>query len=127
VTTTRRADEILIVEPDKRVRCAIADLIESTEGLTVLAACATFEEVARIDAAPQAQAALVSVRHRDCDAAFAAVTILARELPVIVVASVGSAAERAIAAGAAAFYDEDGDADALVAMVRDVVRRAGSG
>jgi hypothetical protein len=57
------------------------------------------------------------------DQGFAAVTRLAQQVPVVAVAPVGSVAGRAIAAGAAAFYDEDGDADALVAVIRDVIDR----
>jgi DNA-binding NarL/FixJ family response regulator len=121
MTGTRSADHVLIVEPDARVRRALADLVESAGGLAVRGAYATVDE-AEVACRVGVAAALVSVR-LGSDDGFAAVTRLAQQVPVVAVAPVGSVASRAIAAGAAAFYDEDGDGDALVAVLRDVIDR----
>jgi DNA-binding NarL/FixJ family response regulator len=122
MTAMRPANQVLIVERDSLVRRALADLIESTDGLAVLAACAHVDEVEDVCRDGRPDAALVSVRLRS-DRGFAAVTRVALQVPVVAVAPVGGVASRAIAAGAAAFYDEDGDADALVAAIRDVIDR----
>jgi DNA-binding NarL/FixJ family response regulator len=122
MTAIRPANQVLIVEPDSRVRRALADLVESTDGLAVLAACAYVDEVEGVCGDGRPDVAVVSVRLAS-DRGFAAVTRVARQVPVVAVAPVGSVASRAIAAGAAAFYDEDGDADALVAAIRDVIDR----
>lgn len=114
------------MEPDPRVRHALADLVGSTGGLAVLAACGAVDEAERACRDRRADAALVSVR-LGSDQGFAAVALLARQVPVVAFASVGSVADRAIAAGAAAFYDEDGDAEALVAVIRDVIDRTSFG
>jgi DNA-binding NarL/FixJ family response regulator len=124
MTLKGRAHHVLIVVPDSRVRRALADLLESTDDLAVLAACATVEEADRAAGAASANAALVTVRLPGCDADLVAVARLALRVPVVAVASAASVAARAIAAGAAAFHDEDGDADALVLALRDVIDRA---
>jgi two-component system, NarL family, response regulator DesR len=122
MTAIRPANQVLIVEPDSRVRRALADLVDSTDGLVVLAACASVDDVEAACRDAHPDAALVGVRLA-CEHGFAAVTRLAQQVPVVAVAPVGSVASRAIAAGAAAFYDEDGDADALVAVIREVTDR----
>lgn len=122
----RRPDHVLIVEPDARVRRALADLVESTRGIAVLAACATVSEAEDACSRVRPAAALVSVR-LDSDDGFTAVSRLAQHAPVVAVAPVGSVAGRAIAAGATAFYDQDGDVDALIALLRDVIERRRGG
>jgi DNA-binding NarL/FixJ family response regulator len=126
-TPHRARHQVVIVEPDSRVRRALADLVETTAGLAVRAACATVDEAEAACRERRVDAALVSLRLPGSDGGVAAVTRLAQQVPVVAFASVGSVAGRAIAAGASAFYDEDGDADALVAVLRDVIRRTSSG
>lgn len=123
MTAIRSAGQVLIVEPDSRVRQAFADLVASATDLTVLAACATVDEAERVCCTGAAKLALVSVQ-RGPEPDFAAVGRLVAHVPVIAVAPISSLAAPAIAAGATAFYDEDGDADALVALIRNVIDRS---
>lgn len=122
MAATSSAKHVVIVEPDARVRHALAGLLASAADLEVRAACATVGDAELFCCSGAADVALVSVR-RGSDASFAAVSRLAQHVPVTAVAPVGSVAGRAIAAGAVAFYDEDGDADALVGVIRDVINR----
>jgi len=118
---------VLIVEADARVRQALADLVGSTDGFAVLAACESADEAENTCRVSHADAALVSLRASPTDANIAVITRLAAQVPVLAVAPFGSLAGRAIAAGAAAFYDQDGDADALVALLHEVIDGAGVG
>lgn len=118
---------MLIVEADARVREALADLVGSTHGFAVLAACDSADEAENTCRVSQADAALVSLSASPTDAGFATISRLAEQMPVLAVAPFGSLAGRAMAAGAAAFYDQDGDADALMALLRAAIDGAAAG
>lgn len=114
----------MVVDSDARVRTALAALIDATPGLHVVAecACTTGAEDVRRRTAP----AVAVVGMCSCSDDLHSLTALAAHVPVVAVSRCRCDAERALAAGAVEFCDQDGDADRLSATLLAVAGAAAS-
>jgi DNA-binding NarL/FixJ family response regulator len=122
--TTTPAHGVLVVEPDARVRTALTALIDATPGLRVVGECtcpAEAEDVRRRTSPTVAVVGMCS-----CDGALQAFTELTVHLPVVAVSPCRCEADRALAAGAIEFCDQDGDADRLSVTLLAVADAAAS-
>jgi DNA-binding NarL/FixJ family response regulator len=121
--STGQPRRVLVVDRDARVRAALAALIDATPGLEVAAATGSLADVGRIARMVAATVAVVDVDAARPDDDLAIINDLARCLPVVAVCAASSAGGRAVAAGASAFCDKDGDADCLMAAVVAAAQR----
>src|SRR3954452_909310 len=122
--TTSSAHRVLVVESDARVRTALTALIDATPGLQVVGECictAEAEEVRR-----RTSPAVAVVGMCGCESALDCLAELTAHLPVVAVSPCRCEADRALAAGAIEYCDQDGDADRLSATLLAVAEAAAS-
>ena len=110
---------MLVVDDDARVRAALRSLLDEDVGLC----CRVVDDAqalglllggaARVDA----EVAVVDLS-AGTSIQLRLVALLARALPVVVVSMSGAVRPLAMAAGATAFVEKDGDACALLAVVQ---------
>lgn len=114
--TSASPHRVLIVDNDDRVRRALTELINATEGFAVIAV-----EGAQ-GAAPtptdEATVALVALRSISDHAGLERVRELSSDMAVVAVSSVSSVAAAAARAGAVAFCEMDGNTDVLITALR---------
>ena len=122
--TTPSAHRVLVVESDARVRTALTALIDATPGLHVVAQCACTSGAD--DARRRTDPVVAVVGMCSCSDGLQSLAALAAHLPVVAVSPCRRDAERALAAGAAEFCDQDGDADRLSATLLAVAAAAAS-
>lgn len=111
---------VLIVDGDARIRLALTELINATDGFTVVAAVdAPDEFVTRDrDTAPASpNVAVVGIHPGDQTAGLAHVRALAGRLPVLAVATSASLRAATTAAGATGFCEMDGNPERLIAAL----------
>lgn len=119
------ADErtVVVIAADSRVRQALGALVAATSGLRLITAASS--PAAALDAVEvgDPDAAVVDVSVVDPGPGLAAIGQLSPLMPVIAVVAASSHRAPALAAGACAACDADGDADALSATVRAAAER----
>lgn len=114
---TSDPQRVLVVDGDGRVRAALAALIDATPGLRVAATTASTGGADVVARSAGATVAIVDVDTGRLEDELATIHALAEHLPVVAVGNAGSNGVRAMAAGATAFCDKDGDPDSLTAAV----------
>ena len=118
-TPTAQPRRVLVVDRDPRVRAALTALIDATPGLEV-AAATSLTELPCVLGTPAADVAVVDVTAGHPEDDLAAIRDLSARLPVVAVSAAGTDGVHAIAAGAMACCDKDGDADCLIAALTAV-------
>lgn len=113
---------VLVVDTDARVRLALTELINASDGYTVVAAVSTADEPLGAVDAGTADVALVEVPSADEAAGLALIRALAALLPVVAVAPRSGLRTATALAGASAFCD--GDFDALLAALKTALRQS---
>jgi DNA-binding NarL/FixJ family response regulator len=117
-TAPTRPYLVLVVDGDARVRAALAELIDSTEGFTVVGTVDSVDGFDRsllgTDGAAAAAVAVVGLQPATPTIGLGHVRALTTRMPVLAVAASGSLQTAAAAAGAAAFCEMDGNAEALI-------------
>lgn len=121
---TPSAHRVLVVESDARVRRALTALIDATPGLQVVAQCSC--TAGADDVRRRSDPVVAVVGMCNCSDGLESLTALAADLPVVAVSPCRRDAERALAAGAVEFCDQDGDADRLSATLLTVAEAAAS-
>jgi DNA-binding NarL/FixJ family response regulator len=119
-----RDARVIVLGADARVRAALGALIDATPGLRVVASVAAVGDGLPVVASGEADVAVVDITDRCPERDLLAIRTLAAALTVVAVAASGYHAGPARAAGAAAFCDKDGNADALTEALRAVATRS---
>ena len=115
-----RTLRVLVVDDDTRVQSGLRQLLATTPDVELAAAAASLSEAHQALAAAEVDVALVDVRLPTSEAGLALIRELAEVLPVVALSINGAARREALAAGAGAYLEKDGDPDALVAALRRV-------
>jgi DNA-binding NarL/FixJ family response regulator len=115
-------ERVLVVNADARVRAALAALIDATPGLCVAATTSSIGDAGRLASAFRASVAVVDADAGEPDD-LAVMGQLATHLPVVATCDVASNGGRALAAGAMATCDKNGDPDDLLAAVAAAARQ----
>lgn len=113
--TSASAHQVLIVDDDARVRRALTELINATEGFTAVTGGQTQTTGTSVTA--DAKIAVVGLRTTADKAGLERIRALAEQMPVVAVSAVSSAASAATGAGATAFCEMDGNTDTLIAAL----------
>lgn len=108
---------VLIVDNDPRLRHALTELLNASEGFVVAGAEGSTQGVAMAASSAYATVALVVVASVADRAALLRVQVLADHMPVVAVSTAASVRGWALAAGATAFCEMDGNTDALIAAL----------
>ncbi len=118
--TSASAHRVLIVDNDPRVRRALTELINATERFGVVAARGT--RPTADTTGPEADVAVVALGSTTDQEGLKQIRALAERIPVVAVSAFSSVAPAAARAGATAFCEMDGNADALIDTLRAAVR-----
>lgn len=112
---------VLVVDDDARARAALVRALDDCGGLVAVGL--DHEQALRLSErdASIADAVVLDVPRAD-PPALRLVAALAATGPLLVTSMSGSVAEPTRAAGAVAFVEKDGDADALVTAIASLVR-----
>ena len=113
---------VLIVDNDSRVRRALTELINATQGFVVVAAEGTGQTAQPTNS--EATVAVVALGSAADQEALTHIRTLADRMPVVAVSAVSSVATAAARAGATTFCEMDGNTDALIAAFRTAVNSA---
>jgi DNA-binding NtrC family response regulator len=116
-STSPTAHRVLIVDNDTRLRRALTELVNASDGFAVVATEGSSHGVATAATDAAATVALVVVDSAADRRALTRVRVLADQMPVVAVSATASAAGSATDAGATAFCEMDGNTDALVAAL----------
>ncbi len=128
--TDKQLAWVLIVDDDARVRAAFHALLDHSDEFRCLAVDGhdALKLVTTRGGGVDFQVAIVDMSDaRTVPAGLRLVALLVEQAPVVVVSMSGTARALALHAGAKAFVDKNGDAGALLAVIRLVARRGAGG
>lgn len=120
---TRTDRRVLVLAADTRVRCGLAALLDATAGLQVVAQAGSLRAALNAIAVRNPDVAVVDVCLNDAERSYAAIRAIAAMLPPVAVSAARADAAMAVAAGAIACCDKDGDADPLIRHLLRVAPR----
>lgn len=109
---------LVVADDDPRVRVALDSTLSAVPGIDVVATCALAAEVAVQVRVRRPDVVLVDVQLPDATTGLTLLADLARAgVPAVAMSWSGGLRARALAAGAVAFVEKDGAAEALVDAV----------
>ena len=120
-TTGARTVRVLIADPDRRVRAALAHLLTVAGGFEVSTANGDVAQALRLAAERRPDVGIVNLLLSDAETGLKLVTSLhGSGVPVVAMSAYGGLRSAALASGATSFLQKDGVPEVML----DAVRRA---